>query len=357
MRSRLYVAAFVAALALTACSSSEGPRPPDPSDGPAGARADGAELLYRGKGHTSAQNPAFSPDGASVLFTLFAGGYNEGAAALRVLSLRDGAQSRPGTLLDESDRAAVNLPGSSWHPSAGVAFASDRAGGRDEVWVMPPGGRPSRVTEHGGDSGYLEPSFSPDGAWIVFQESRESGTEKKEKEKEKESAEPAEPADGGGALGSLWKVRRDGSGRTRLLDGPATGTDNRQPNWSPKGDRLVFQRRERGSHDWALYVMNADGSGLRRLTGGPGEHTDPSWSPDGRQVVFSSTAGGLEVPQIFAIPADGGRPVRVTRNDGSYDGAPSWSPDGRWIAFESHPGEEDRPTALWRIPAPGTDGP
>ncbi|MFE5867582.1 hypothetical protein ACFQ6V_02885 [Streptomyces roseifaciens] len=359
MRSRLYVATFVAALLLTACSSSEGPQPPGPSDVRAGARADGAELLYRGKGHTSAQNPAFSPDGGSVLFTLFAGGYNEGAAALRVLSLRGGAQSRPGTLLDETDRAAVNLPGSSWHASAGVTFASDREGGRDEVWVMPPGGRPARVTEHGGDSGYLEPSFSPDGAWIVFQESRESGEgqEGREGREGAESGTEEEPADGGSALGSLWKVRRDGSGRTRLLDGPATGTDNRQPNWSPKGDRLVFQRRDRGGHAWALYVMNADGSGLRRLTDGAGEHTDPSWSPDGRQVVFSSTAGGLEVPQIFVIPVDGGRPVRVTRNDGSYDGAPSWSPDGRWIAFESHPGDEDRPTALWRIPAPGTDGP
>ncbi|MGK5733979.1 TolB family protein, partial [Streptomyces sp. URMC 124] len=243
--------------------------------------------------------------------------------------------------------------------------------GRDEVWVLPPGGgRPSRVTEHGGDSGYLEPSFSPDGSWIVFQESRESRESGEGQESGEGSGESGEsrkgakggggdePADAGGsALGSLWKVRRDGSGRTRLLDGPATGTDNRQPNWSPKGDRLVFQRRERGSRDWALYVMNADGSGLRRLTGGAGEHTDPSWSPDGRQVVFSSTAGGLEVPQIFVIPVDGGRPVRVTVSDGSYDGAPSWSPDGRWIAFESHPGDEDRPTSLWRVPAPGTDGP
>ncbi|WP_367133553.1 MULTISPECIES: hypothetical protein [Streptomyces] len=345
MRSRpyvyVYVAAFLAALALTACGGSGGPRPPGPSDGRADNRSDGAELLYRGKGHASAQNPAFSPDGKSVLFTLFEDGYNEGAAALRVLPLHGGgAPGRPRTLLDEADKAAVNLPGSSWHPSAGVTFASDRAGGRDEVWVMPPGGRPSRVTEHGGDSGYLEPSFSPDGSWIVFQEIREKGA-----------------GDGGSALGSLWKVRRDGTGRTRLLDGPATGTDNRQPNWSPKGDRLVFQRRERGADAWALYVMNADGSGLRRLTDGPGEHTDPSWSPDGRSVVFSSTTGGLEVPQIFVIPAGGGRPVRVTTRGADYDGAPSWSPDGRWIAFESHPGDEDRPASLWRIPAPGTDGP
>ncbi|WP_229325995.1 hypothetical protein [Streptomyces sp. UNOC14_S4] len=249
------------------------------------------------------------------------------------------APSRPRTLLDENDRAAVNLPGSSWHPSAGVAFASDRAG-RDEVWVLPPGAKqPVRVTEHRGDTGYLEPSFSPDGSWIVFQETAEKGNDR-------------ESEDDPSALGSLWKVRRDGSRPMRLLDGPGTRTDNRQPNWSPKGDRLVFQRRAADSDTWALYVMNADGTGIHRITDVPGEHTDPSWSPDGRSVVFSSTAGGLDTPQIFVVPADGGRPVRVTRNDKGYDGAPSWSPDGRWIAFESHQGDEEHPTGLWRIPAP-----
>ncbi|MEU7106985.1 hypothetical protein ABZ951_18270 [Streptomyces sp. NPDC046215] len=345
MRSRLYGAMFLTVLLLTACGANprrtDAPRPPGPSDGRTTIRGDGAELLHRAGGRASAQNPAFSPDGTSLLFTLFHDGYNDGAAALRVLPLTRTATARPTTLLDEADRAAVNLTGTSWHPSAGVTFASDRAGGREEVWVLPPGGRrPTRVTDHRGPSGYLEPSFSPDGAWIVFQESVL-----------KESDGQDGPPDRS-ALGSLWKVRRDGSGRTRLLDGPATGTDNRQPNWSPKGDRLVFQRREAGG-DWALHVMNADGTGLRRLTDGPGEHTDASWSPDGRSVVFSSTSGGLDVPQIFVIPAAGGRPARVTAGSG-YDGAPSWSPDGRWIAFEAHPGDEDRPSSLWRIRAPRT---
>ncbi|ARZ72029.1 TolB family protein [Streptomyces sp. HU2014] len=349
MRSRpLVLAVTLAALLLTACGTSREPDPGPPAPTgthPGGTRPDGARLVYRGEGRASAQNPAFSPDGRRMLFTLFHDGYNEGAAALRVLPLDGRGAAGPGrradTLLDESDRAAVNLPGASWHPSAGVTFASDRAG-HDEVWVLPPGGeRPVRVTEHRGRSGYLEPSFSPDGRWIVFQESVEEETGSEERRPSR------------AALGSLWKVRRDGSGATRLLDGPATGTDNRQPNWSPKGDRLVFQRRERDSDTWALYVMGADGTGLRRLTGGSGEHTDPSWSPDGRSVVFSSTAGGLEVPQIFVIPATGGTPVRVTRSPAGYDGAPSWSPDGRWIAFEAHPGDEDRPTSLWRIPAPG----
>ncbi|MBC2874387.1 MULTISPECIES: TolB-like translocation protein [Streptomyces] len=349
MRRRpLAAALFAAAVLLTACESGsdsgsddrENPRSPRSAGPREETRRDGAELLHRPGGRASAQNPAFSPDGSSLLFTVFRDGYNAGAAALRTLPL-GGARRRtaPRTLLDESDRAAVNLPGTSWNPSAGVTFASDRAG-RDEVWVLRPGGRPERVTEHDGDTGYLEPSFSPDGRWIAFQESRE-GQESTERE------------DGSGGDGSLWKVRRDGTGRTRLLDGPGTHTDNRQPNWSPAGDRLVFQRRRQGSDEWRLYVMDADGGGLRELpVQGDGEHTDPSWSPDGKWVVFSSTAGGLELPQIFAVPVTGGRPVRVTRHDSSYDGAPSWSPDGKWIAFESHQGGEDRPSALWRVPAP-----
>ncbi|MFF4738295.1 TolB family protein [Streptomyces sp. NPDC001262] len=338
MRLRLLAAAAVITLLLTACGGGGGGSPaPDDEN-----RADGARILYRATGRTSAQNPAFSPDGKSVLFTLFHDGYNEGAAALRVVPLGSEQereheykyeQQHPRTLLSEPDKAAVNLPGSSWHPRSGVAFASDRSG-QDEVWIMEPGGKPTRVTRHRGDTGYLEPSFSPDGQWIVFQESVEN-----------------EHPDGS-ELGSLWEVRRDGSGTTRLIDGPGTRTDNRQPNWSPTGDRLVFQRREAGSEAWALYVVNADGSGLRRLTTMPGEHTDPSWSPDGRSVVFSSTSGGLDLPQIFVIPASGGRPTRVTRSGNTYDGAPSWSPDGRWIAFESHPGGEDRPSSLWRVPAP-----
>ncbi len=337
MRSRLIVTAFLAVLLLAACGGTEREPAPDAGSSSPAVRSDRAELLFRGAGRASAQNPAFSPDGRSVLFTVFQDGYNEGAAALRTLPLGEGgrASKKVGTLLDEEDRAAVNLPGSSWNPSGEVAFASDRAG-RDEVWVLKPGGKPTRVTEHDGASGYLEPSFSPDGQWIVFQESVER-----------------EGSGDRAGLGSLWKVRRDGTGATKLLDGPATRTDNRQPNWSPKGDRLVFQRREAGGGDWALYTMNADGSGLRRLTRGAGEHTDASWSPDGRRVVFSSTAGGLDLPQIFVMDVNGSAdPVRVTRNDTSYDGAPSWSPDGRWIAFESHAGAEDRPASLWRIPAP-----
>ncbi|MFJ9443356.1 hypothetical protein ACIRRH_16005 [Kitasatospora sp. NPDC101235] len=303
-------------------------------------RADGAQLLYRAGGGHSAQNPAFAPDGRSVLLTEFSEGYNKGPAALGILPLDGGA---PRKVLEDPDKAAVNLPGTSWNAAADAfAFATDRESGHDEVWLMGPGGAPERVTSHTDDSGYSEPSFSPDGEWIVFQQSREP--------------ERAAVQDDTAGQGSLWKVRRSGGAPVLLVDGRGTGTDNRQPNWSPKGDRIVFQRRSAGREDWSLWTVNADGGGLRRVTEAPGEHTDPSWSPDGRFLVFSSNLGDLPKAQVFVVPADGGTPgappVRVTRDDTAYDGAPSWSPDGQWIAFESAPGGEANPAALWRIPVP-----
>ncbi|MGW1179241.1 hypothetical protein ACWD4P_36615 [Kitasatospora sp. NPDC002543] len=243
-------------------------------------------------------------------------------------------------MLKDPDRAAVNLPGTSWNAAADAfVFATDRESGHDEVWLMRPGGAPERVTSHGDAGGYSEPSFSPDGEWIVFQQSWEP---------EHTAAARGDAAE----QDSLWKVRRGGGAPVPLVDGRGTGTDNRQPNWSPKGDRIVFQRRGVGREDWSLWTVDPDGGGLRQVTGVPGEHTDPSWSPDGRYLVFSSNLGDLPNAQVFVVDAAGGTPVRVTRDDTAYDGAPSWSPDGQWIAFESAPGGEAHPAALWRIPVP-----
>lgn len=293
-------------------------------------REDGAELLYRPAGASSAQNPAFSPDGNTLLFTLFHDGYNKGAAELFTMPLDSMHKAAP--LISDADRANVNLPGASWNGSTQrVSFASDRAE-KEEIWTMPAaGGTPTQVTHHESDSSFLEPSFSPDGAWLVFEE--DTGRE-------------------GDQISSIWKVRADGSELTKLIDAQATNTDNRQPNWSPKGDRIVFQRRNQGNDTWRLFTIAPDGGNLRQVTNGASD-TDAAWSPDGQQLVYSSNYGGLQEANVFVISADGGTPRRVTTNSGGYDGAPSWSPDGAWIAFESYGGSgQEAPASLWRIVVP-----
>ncbi|MBI3987962.1 MAG: PD40 domain-containing protein, partial [Lentisphaerae bacterium] len=296
-----------------------------------GDRSDGAERLYLPEAPASAQNPAFSPDGQTLLFTLFHSGYNTGQAGLYRLSLT--GTNPPSAVLDEAGQASVNLPGTAWNGALNrITFASDRVD-RDEIWTLAPDGSSlSRVTTHFTDTFYIEPSFSSNGEWIVF-ESRPISV-------------------GDESPGNIVKIKTDGTGLTTLTDFAITGFDDRQPNWSPRGDRILFQRRLSGSDNWDLYTMNPDGSDIRQVTTSAGSDTDASWSPDGSWIVYSSDYGGLAHPSIFVIAATGGTPVRVTNCSTNEDGAPSWSPDGNWIVFESHvTADETSRSALWRFAA------
>ena len=70
-----------------------------------------------------------------------------------------------------------------------------------------------------------------------------------------------------------------------------------------------------------IYIMNADGSGLTRLTNYPGNDSSPAWSPDGSKLAFASERdGNLEV---YVMNADGSIPTRLTNNPG-FDGEPDW---------------------------------
>jgi TolB protein len=83
----------------------------------------------------------------------------------------------------------------------------------------------------------------------------------------------------------------DGSGIRQLTDEP--GVDDAWPAWSPDGTKIAFTRRRRDSGGLRLtgpddiYVINADGSGLRQLAN---DAADPAWSPDGSRIAFSSEA-------------------------------------------------------------------
>src|SRR5262249_32257346 len=95
------------------------------------------------------------------------------------------------------------------------------------------------------------------------------------------------------------------------------------PAWSPDGSHIAYS--ERGD----LYVMDADGSNMRRLTTTPGGDYAPVWSPDGRTLAYYHDDGtDLE---IYTIAADGGPPQRLTNNT-VEDAGPDWSVDG-WILF------------------------
>jgi Tol biopolymer transport system component len=125
-----------------------------------------------------------------------------------------------------------------------------------------------------------------------------------------------------------------------------------EPRWSPNGSQIAFVMGLRGqltahAGDGAIYVMNADGTGLRRLTGGPA--SSPAWSPDGARIVFVENQG----QELVIMHADGSNQQVIARARGYYQG-PAWSPDGRRIVYQSTPVVDSESTAIFTIRPDGT---
>jgi TolB protein len=112
--------------------------------------------------------------------------------------------------------------------------------------------------------------------------------------------------------------------------------NNSAPAWSPDGRTLAVALSRTGNTQ--IFAVNADGSGLRRLTQGTTIDTEPTYSPDGRWIYFTSDRGGQ--PQIYKMPAQGenaGAAQRVTFT-GNYNTSPRISPDGKQLAYISRTG-------------------
>jgi TolB protein len=129
-----------------------------------------------------------------------------------------------------------------------------------------------------------------------------------------------------------------------------------QATWAPDGSRIALVAgRARHVHAYAgngdLYVMNADGTGLRQVTSGA-RSSAPTWSPDGTQLAFVRSQG-----KELVVIDDDGTDARVIANEIGYYQLPSWSPDGRWIAFQSSPDpSNERVTpAVYVVRPDGTD--
>ncbi len=103
-------------------------------------------------------------------------------------------------------------------------------------------------------------------------------------------------------------------------------------SWSPDGKKIAFSARTE-KEPFEIYVVNADGSGLKQLTRDSSENYWTSWSPDGEKIAFSSNRDGNY--EIYTMDADGGNPMRLTNHPGK-DLAPAFSPTGKKIAFTSN---------------------
>ena len=270
-----------------------------------------------------------------------------------------------------------------------IAFTRlvDRQQGIDQIFsVDPAGGPPQQLTAFA--SGAKQPEFSPDGSRIAFYRPRPN-------------AVFAMGADGSGPVrvtrgcraprclgdqdpgwaptGELLFARpfgpvtADFAAEVDLMrvgaDGSALGVvrrfvkrqDGREPindaQMSPDGRSIavtLMDNRGRRKLETAIFVLDADGGNLRRVTPTRVNAGNPDWSPDGERIVFNSSFEGQSAPEIYTVRPDGTDLHRVRREPRrSYSFEPVWSPDGTHIAMVH--GTGDTVPKIWTMRSDGSD--
>ncbi len=125
----------------------------------------------------------------------------------------------------------------------------------------------------------------------------------------------------------IFAMNADGSGLARLTDHPARDYD---PDWAPNRRQIAFVSERTGTPE--IYLVAPDGDGLRRLTDKSGGATEPAWSPDGSQIAYVATRGDKRVLAVVMVESE---ETRTLFSNPPRIGAPAWSPDGTHIAFSA----------------------
>jgi TolB protein len=211
-----------------------------------------------------------------------------------------------------------------------------------QLYSARPDGSDLRALAPAPGSYNAEATISTDG-WIVFTSTRDGDLD-------------------------LYKMRLDGSRLTRLTSAP--GYDG-GAFFSADGKRIVFRASRPSTPEelaeyrsllerklvkpgkLEIYVMNADGSGVRQVTRLGAASFAPFFHPDGRRILFASNVGDPRGRNfdIYMVNDDGTGLERITTNE-TFDGFPMFSPDGKKLVFASNrngsrPGETNVFVADW----------
>lgn len=179
-----------------------------------------------------------------------------------------------------------------------IFFVSDRSGHK-EIWEMDyDGNNQHQITHEGSIS--LSPRVSPDGSRLAFSTLTKTG----------------------------WEIKMYSLDINRQVSFPHYGGTNLSPAWSPDSTKLALSSSRGG--DSEIYVCDASGANLHRMTANKGPDVSPSWNrKTGAEIAFVSGRTGL--PQIYTMEADGTNQTRMT--DQGYAVSPNWSPNGQFLTF------------------------
>jgi Tol biopolymer transport system component/predicted Ser/Thr protein kinase len=260
-------------------------------------------LTYDG---STASQPAFTPDGEAVVFSVGTGAFT--TPSLRVIRVSaDGRKSDRIEFGDGGDEPTFS-------PDDRLVYVRSY---RDvNVWRLPlAGGPPERlIASTRRDTNAF---FSPDGRSICFVSDRTGSNQ-------------------------LWLADADGSNQRPLTS--MRGTLTSGGRWSPDGRRILVISNEEGQLE--VYRTTPEGTTPERLTRNAAHDSVPSWSADGRWIYFLSNRDGSS--QVWKMPAEGGEPVRVTR-EGGY--TPRESADGATLYYSKQDARAG--WSIWSVPAGG----
>src|SRR5215211_1761110 len=152
----------------------------------------------------------------------------------------------------------------------------------------------------------FDPSWSPDGKWVVYRDSTRGTNENDE----------------------VFIASADGTKRRNLSRNPANDWG---PDWSPDGGTIVFNSDRDQESGLRGYLVDADGSHLRRIDADVWIEY-PSWSPDAKKLAFMGALGSNY--EVFVLDLETSVVKQLTDSPG-HDAWPAWSPDGSTIAFSS----------------------
>jgi TolB protein len=199
--------------------------------------------------------------------------------------------------------------GATWSTGARqIAFAGCMKGDCDytQIYVVDADGSNLRQLTDGPKLNDYDPAWSPDATKIVFSRLLKDG------------------------FSRLFVVDVESLDVTQLTDDETY--QDQDPDWSPDGKTIAFMRN--ADTYPSIYLIDADGTDLRRLTESKHGDSSPAWSPDGEQIAFVRDLNQESLFDVFVMAADGTGVRQIADGGGVLQPPePVWSPDGDQIAF------------------------